>query len=74
MGMRDVPAIIEDLGGPTAFGRAIGVEPSTASEMKRRKSIPVRYWPSVLGAAREQGKELTSDDLMAAHTPAESAA
>lgn len=65
--MRDVPAIIEDFGGPTAFGRAIGVETSTASEMKRRKSIPVRYWPTLIAAAGEIGKAVTSDDLMAAH-------
>jgi len=65
--MKDVSQIITDLGGPTAFGRAIGVGTSTASEMKRRKSIPVQYWPSVIAAADQIGKPVSPDDLMAAH-------
>ena len=65
--MKDVSQIITDLGGPTAFGRAIGVGTSTASEMKRRGSIPVQYWPSVISAAETAGKPVTPDDLMTAH-------
>jgi hypothetical protein len=65
--MKDVSQIIADLGGPTAFGRAIGVGTSTASEMKRRRSIPVQYWPSVISAAETVGKTITPDDLMIAH-------
>lgn len=64
--MRDVPQIISDFGGPTAFARAIGVNVSTASEMNRRRSIPVRYWPKVISSAPD-GKEITCDELMAAH-------
>lgn len=66
-GMVNVTKIIDDFGGATAFARAIGVAPSTASEMKRRKSIPVRHWPVVLSAARERGINLDSDALMSAH-------
>lgn len=70
--MVDAAEIIEAFGGPTAFGRAIGVKPSAASEMKRRKSIPVRHWPNVLNAARERGvvvgeRQLDSDLLMEAN-------
>lgn len=67
--MRDVPELITEFGGPTAFARAIGVQPSTASEMKRRGSIPVRYWPSVLSAAENLNIQISSDDLVAIHTP-----
>ena len=70
--MKDVTTIISDFGGPTAFARAIGVEPSTASEMKRRGSIPVRYWTSIIAAAKKLGLKIDSNDLMAAHSEATS--
>ena len=67
--MSDVETLINKFGGPTAFARAIGVQPSTASEMKRRKSIPVQRWPSVIAAAQARGIELDSEILMCAHAP-----
>ncbi len=67
----DVQQIIKNFGGPTAFASAIGVNPSTASEMKRRKSIPVSHWPNVIEAARKRGLRITSDVLMTAHTQTE---
>lgn len=65
--MTSVSQIIELFGGPTRFAAVIGKNPSTASEMKRSGSIPVRYWPAIL--ASDKGKEigLTSDVLVAAH-------
>lgn len=65
--MNTVPEIIDQLGGTTAFGRAIAVKQSAASEMKRRKSIPVTYWPKVIEAATALGKPVTYDDLVRIH-------
>ena len=45
--------LFEKFGGPAAMGRALGVPPSTASEMRRRRSIPVRYWPALIEKAPE---------------------
>lgn len=67
--MITVEKIFNDFGGPTKLGRAIGVAPSTASEMKRRASIPVDYWPKLVAAAPDHGVEgLTNDKLVEAHT------
>lgn len=65
--MLTVSQIIEKFGGPTKFAAVIGRIPSTASEMKRSGSIPVRYWPAMINS--EKGREigLTSDMLVAAH-------
>lgn len=62
-----VPAIFEKLGGPSSVARILNVGASTASEMKRRKSIPVRYWPALIEWARSSGKELSEADLVTAH-------
>lgn len=67
--MLTVQKIFEDFGGPTKLGRAIGVAPSTASEMKRRASIPVDYWPRLVAAAQECGVQgLTYERLVEVHT------
>lgn len=67
--METVTHIIDALGGNRTFAELIGApHQSTASEMKRRKSIPVRYWPVVLEAARTKGLTLSSDDLVRMHT------
>ena len=50
--MNSVPEIIEAFGGNTAFGKIIGKRASTASEMKRAKSIPSRYWVRIVDVAR----------------------
>ena len=65
--METVHDIIEALGGTSAFGRAIGVKQSTASEMKRRASIPVEHWPKLILAAKETGKIITNDELVEMH-------
>jgi hypothetical protein len=66
--MNSVPELIDAFGGPTAFSRVIGKRPSTASEMKRNRSIHVDYWPRVIEAAAEQGIEgITADFLMRIH-------
>lgn len=63
-----VNELIDLLGGTTAFSRIIGKGVSTASEMKRNRSIPVEYWPRVIAAARAQGvQEVTAEFLMKMH-------
>ncbi len=73
--MNSVPDIIEAFGGPSAFARVIEKGPSTASEMKRNRSIPVEYWPKVIAAAAERGiGGITPENLMKIHAPSEEAA
>lgn len=51
--MVDINSIFSDLGGPGKVADLLGVKPSAASEMKRRKSVPVRYWPKLVIACKE---------------------
>lgn len=48
--MHPIDRLFQALGGVTAVADVLGVGQSTASEMRRRKSIPVRYWPALLDA------------------------
>lgn len=68
-----IPEIIERLGGAAALARAIGVGPSTASEMKRRASIPVAHWAGVLEFAKEKGVPLSYEALAKANLKREHA-
>lgn len=66
-----VPDLINAFGGATAFSRVIDKGASTASEMKRTRSIPVYYWPRVIAAAQAHGIEgVSADFLMAIHAGA----
>ena len=53
--MRNVPSLFDDIGGPGKVAEILGIKPSAASEMKRRKSIPVRYWPRLVDACQSAG-------------------
>jgi hypothetical protein len=66
--MNTVPELIDAFGGVTAFSRVIGKRPSTASEMKRNRSIHVDYWPRIIEAAAERGIEgVSAEFLMRLH-------
>lgn len=66
--MNSVRELIDAFGGPTAFSKIIEKRPSTASEMKRNRSIAVDYWPKVIEAAAERGMEgVTAEFLMRLH-------
>lgn len=76
--MKNVGDIFSDLGGLSAVGRIIGKGPSTVSEMKRRNSVSVEYWPTLIAAAADEtiaGKDnraafvLTYEMLVDAHDP-----
>jgi len=66
--MLTVADLIDKFGGSTKFAAVIGKGPSTASEMKRRQSIPVEYWPTIIRAAPEAGVDgLTTDEMVRLH-------
>jgi hypothetical protein len=69
--MNSVSELIDKFGGPSDFGRAMKLGPSTASEMKRRQSIPVVHWPKLLEAAKAHGvKGIDYDLLVRLHSEA----
>jgi hypothetical protein len=64
LAMHTVSDIFDVLGGNAAVGRILGVNPSTASEMKRRESIPVEYWPALVAEADRMGRtEVTLESM-----------
>lgn len=68
IGMSTVQTVIALWPTLRSFGDDIGVTYNTAKQMKRRGSIPVRYWPSLIAAAGERGVPLTYDQLVAIHS------
>jgi hypothetical protein len=67
--MNTVDDIFTTLGGTGAVAKIIGVKHSAASEMRRRGSIPVRYWPALMQGARELAVSIDSDTLVTIHQP-----
>lgn len=67
VGMKTINELYEKFGGSGAVAKAIQVKPSAASEMRRRKSIPVKYWPSLIEQATASGLSLTNDILVRLH-------
>ena len=66
--MNSVNDIFVGFGGTGAFAKAMGLGLSTASEMRRRKSIPVYYWPKLVEKAREMRiKGVNNDSLVVIH-------
>lgn len=65
--MLSVADIFETFGGPAALGRIIGKRASTASEMKRRRSIPTKYWIAIIEEGKNQGLDITEAVILAAH-------
>ncbi|WP_373325086.1 carph-isopro domain-containing protein [Methylobacterium organophilum] len=73
--METVADIFAALGGPSAVARTLGVRQSTASEMKRRNSIPPEYWVRLVGAAQAKGiDDLSFERLAIVHAEARSKA
>lgn len=69
--MSTVSAIFDRFEGPANVGRAIGKPTEHATAMKRRGSIPVRYWPDLIRVAEHEGIEgVTYADLVTAHASA----
>ncbi|RWC29938.1 MAG: hypothetical protein EOS70_23275 [Mesorhizobium sp.] len=68
--MRTVQEIFEALGGTGAVAKVIGVKHSAASEMRRRQSIPVKYWPALMERALQERIAIDSDVLVRVHVAA----
>lgn len=65
--MKTINDLYDTFGGSGAVAKVIRVKPSAASEMRRRKSIPVKYWPYLLKEATATGLNLTNDILVRLH-------
>jgi len=66
--VKSVDDIFSQFEKATPFAKALGLKPSTASEMRRRRSIPVRYWPKLVKIARRRGINLDYNTLVSIHT------
>lgn len=65
---KSVAELVDAFGGSSAYARVLGIGPSTASEHKRARSIPVKYWPALVAAANSAGiSGVTNDALVAMH-------
>jgi hypothetical protein len=53
--MENVSDLFDAFGGQAAVARVLNVGASTASEMKRRQSIPAEYWPELVSEASRRG-------------------
>jgi hypothetical protein len=66
--MKTISDIFDVVGGPGKMAEYLNVKPSTASEMKRRQSIPVIYWPRLVDVCREQSiRGVNFDTLVLMH-------
>lgn len=63
--MKTVSDLFDAFNGPTAVARTLGVNTSTASEMKRRGSIPSEYWVQIVNGAARAGVEGVTYELLA---------
>jgi hypothetical protein len=69
--MKDIDTIFSELGGTGKVADFLDVKPSAASEMRRRKSIPVKYWPKLVSACAANGVYGVSyDALVSMHSEA----
>lgn len=70
--LNSVDDVFTAFGGPTTVARALALKSvSTASEMRRRRSIPVDYWQRLVEVAPDFGVAgLTYEKLVSMHTSA----
>lgn len=57
-------ALIDRLGGVSAFAGKAGIGEHSAKKMRDRNSIAISHWPAIIMAARADGLILTTDDLV----------
>lgn len=62
-GMETISDIISAMGGPSKMARLLGTNQSTVSEMKRRRSIPPKWWNPILETDEAQAARLTLSDI-----------
>ena len=49
--MLTIPQLIKALGGPTKVAKKLGIGTSAVTEMTRRETIPIKYWPKLCNMA-----------------------
>lgn len=62
--MKSVPTLFDEIGGTGKVAELLAIKPSAASEMKRRESIPVRYWPRLVDVCRDLGIRGVNYDVL----------
>ncbi len=66
--MLTIHDLFDTLGGPGKVAEMMSIKPSTASEMKRRQSIPLKYWDRLIHASAAEGLEISYSTLVALHS------
>jgi len=66
--LTSIAALIDAWPTIAEFARDIGVGYEAAKQMRRRGSIAIEHWPSVIASGRGQGLGVTSDLMMRLHT------
>jgi hypothetical protein len=70
--MITVETIFERFGGAAEVGRILGKSTEHAVQMRRRDSIPPRYWPTLIDAAQKRKiRGITHEALLKARIEAE---
>lgn len=73
MGMNTVNEVFkafDDRSGTSALAKVLKVKLSAASEMRRRGSIPVRYWPLLVAESERRSLPISYDVLVRIHAKA----
>lgn len=65
--MQTLEDVFREFGGPSKVGQALGISTEHAAAMKRRKSIPPRYWAALVRVAKERGLPVSYDALAEIH-------
>jgi len=65
--MNSVEDLFRNFGGPSKVGQAIGVSTEHAAAMKRRRSIPSRYWLPLIQAAEARGIAVSLEQIAHLH-------
>lgn len=65
--MRTLEEVFDDLGGPSKIGQVLGISTEHAATMKRRGSIPARYWHELIKAAKRRGIDISPEELTRIH-------
>lgn len=65
---RQLNKLFRDLGGAAVVGRILGISTEHAAAMKRRGSIPIEHWPTMIMSPIGKALGVTEARLLFAHT------
>lgn len=63
--MKTVADIIDALGGNAVVARFLDAKPSTISEIKRRNSLPPKFFRAIVTLAEQKGIDWVTADFLA---------